>query len=110
MATWHLRVDLHTHTSYSDGLDSPTQLVAKAAQQGLEALVRRPNSGILPRGWPEGGYLYKQEIPKDPWGNAYVYISPGQHSPDYDLKSFGADGVEGGDSYNADLESWRISR
>ena len=78
--------------------------------QGLEALVRRPTSGVLPRGWPEGGYLDKQDIPRDPWGNAYVYISPGQHSPDYDLKSFGADGVEGGDGYNADIESWRLSR
>src|SRR5262245_31043534 len=79
-------------------------------EQGLEALVRRPTSGILPRGWPEGGYLDKQEIPRDPWGNTYIYIAPGQHSPDYDLKSLGADGGEGGDSYNADIESWRISR
>jgi general secretion pathway protein G len=78
--------------------------------QGLDALVRRPTSGILPRGWPEGGYLDKQEIPRDPWGNVYVYIAPGQHSPDYDLKSFGADGVEGGDGYNTDIESWRLSR
>ena len=39
MATWRLRVDLHTHTSYSDGLDSPTQLVAKAAQQGLHSMA-----------------------------------------------------------------------
>jgi general secretion pathway protein G len=84
--------------------------VFPTTEQGLEALVRRPTSGILPRGWPEGGYLDKQEIPRDPWGNVYVYISPGQHSPDYDLKSFGSDGVEGGDSYNADIESWRISR
>jgi len=84
--------------------------VFPTTDQGLEALVRRPTSGILPRGWPEGGYLDKQEIPRDPWGNMYLYISPGQHSPDYDLKSFGADGVEGGDSYNADIESWRISR
>ena len=39
MATWRQRVDLHTHTSYSDGLDSPTQLVAKAAQQGLHSMA-----------------------------------------------------------------------
>jgi len=39
MATWRLRVDLHTHTSYSDGLDSPTRLVAKAAQQGLHSIA-----------------------------------------------------------------------
>jgi len=79
-------------------------------EQGLDALVRRPSVGVIPRNWPEGGYLDKQDMPRDPWGNAYVYISPGQHSPDYDMKSFGADGLEGGDSYNADIESWRISR
>ena len=84
--------------------------VFPTTEQGLEALVRRPTSGVLPRGWPEGGYLDKQEIPRDPWGNPYIYISPGQHSPDYDIKSLGADGVEGGDGYNADIESWRISR
>jgi predicted metal-dependent phosphoesterase TrpH len=39
MATWRFRVDLHTHTSYSDGLDSPAQLVAKAAQQGLHSIA-----------------------------------------------------------------------
>src|SRR6266481_3818947 len=83
--------------------------VFPTTDQGLEALVRRPTSRILPRGWPEGGYLDKQEIPRDPWGNTYVSISPGQHSPDYDIKSFGADGLEGGDGYNADIESWRIS-
>ena len=81
-----------------------------STEQGLEALVRRPSGGVMARGWPEGGYLDKQEIPKDPWGNAYIYISPGQHSPDYDLKSLGADGTEGGDGYNADIESWRLSR
>ncbi len=81
-----------------------------STEQGLEALVRRPNVGVLPRGWPEGGYLDKQEVPKDPWGNAYIYISPGQHGPDYDLKSLGADGTEGGEGNNADLESWRLSR
>ena len=84
--------------------------VFPTTEQGLEALVRRPTSGVLPRGWPEGGYLDKQEIPRDPWGNAYIYISPGQHSPDYDIKSLGADGMEGGDGYNADIESWRLSR
>ena len=48
------------------------------------------------------------EIPRDPWENAYLYISPGQHGPDYDLKSLGADGLDGGEEYNADIESWRV--
>jgi general secretion pathway protein G len=79
-----------------------------ATEQGLEALVSRPTTGTVPRAYAEGGYLDKPEIPLDPWGNQYVYISPGQHGPDYDLKSFGADGLEGGEGYDADLESWRL--
>jgi general secretion pathway protein G len=82
--------------------------VYPTTEQGLEALVRKPSAGILPRKWPEGGYLDKTEIPIDPWGNPYIYISPGLHSPDYDLRSFGADGLEGGEGYNADIESWRV--
>ena len=74
-------------------------------EQGLDALVRKPSGKI--RRWPEGGYLDKPEVPADSWGNEFVYISPGQHGPDYDLKSFGADGLEGGEDYDADLESWK---
>lgn len=77
-------------------------------EQGLEALVRQPTSGVLPRNWQQGGYLEKPEIPLDPWGNSYIYISPGQHGPDYDLKSLGADGLEGGEGDDADIESWRL--
>ena len=75
-------------------------------EQGLEALVRKPSTGLIPWNWPEGGYLDTPEVPQDPWGHAYRYISPGQHNPDYDLKSFGADGLEGGEGYNADMTSW----
>jgi general secretion pathway protein G len=82
--------------------------VYPSTEQGLDSLVRKPATGILPRNWPEGGYLDKTEIPIDPWGNQYIYISPGLHSPDYDIKSFGADGLEGGEGYNADIESWRV--
>jgi len=77
-------------------------------EQGLEALVQKPTIGVVPRNWPTGGYLDKPEIPVDPWGNKYVYISPGQHGPDYDLKSYGADGIEGGEEYDQDVESWRV--
>ncbi|MGQ4807180.1 Type II secretion system protein G [Candidatus Entotheonellaceae bacterium PAL068K] len=82
--------------------------VYPTTEQGLEVLVRKPSVGVLPRHWQEGGYLDKPEIPTDPWGNAYIYIAPGQHGPDYDLKSLGADGLEGGEGYEADLESWRM--
>ncbi|MEE9147894.1 MAG: type II secretion system major pseudopilin GspG, partial [Candidatus Tectomicrobia bacterium] len=58
-----------------------------STEQGLEALVQQPTVGVVPRQWPNGGYLDKPEIPGDPWGGQYVYISPGQNGPDYDLKS-----------------------
>jgi len=67
--------------------------------EGLEALVRNP--GNL-EAW-RTPYLNKSEVPKDPWGKPYGYRCPGQHS-DYDLFSFGPDGVEGGDD---DVVSWK---
>jgi general secretion pathway protein G len=73
-------------------------------EQGLEALVRKPTSEPLPRRWK--GYLAR--IPLDPWGNPYVYISPGIHSPGFDIISFGRDGREGGEGENADIRSWEL--
>lgn len=72
-------------------------------QQGLEALVRRP-AGELPN-WSSGGYLKK--LPVDPWGRPYIYLSPGINAP-YTLLSHGADGREGGDGVNADLDNQDI--
>ena len=48
----------------------------------------------------------KKEVPKDPWGNDFVYISPGEHG-EYDLLSYGADNVEGGEKTNRDIVSWK---
>ncbi|MEA5115031.1 MAG: type II secretion system major pseudopilin GspG [Geobacteraceae bacterium] len=76
-------------------------------EQGLQSLVSKPTSGVVPKKYREGGYLENKEIPKDPWGNDYAYISPGQHG-DYDLYSFGADGVRGGEGKDADIESWNM--
>ncbi len=53
----------------------------------------------------DGPYL-KNGVPKDPWGNDYQYRKPGREARDYDLFSFGADGVEGGETENADITSW----
>jgi len=71
--------------------------------QGLEALVRVPEAGRIPKNYRKGGYL--DRVPKDPWGNAYVYVSPGTHG-EYDISSYGADGVAGGDGEDADINSW----
>ena len=69
-------------------------------QEGLQAL--RQNPGGLER-W-DGPYL-KKEVPLDPWGKPYAYKSPGEHGA-FDLLSYGADGVSGGEGDNRDLTSW----
>jgi len=70
-------------------------------EQGLEALIRKPTTPPAPDNW-QGPYLKKKKL-TDPWGNEYQYTSPGIHNKDYDLKSFGPDGVEGGGD---DITSW----
>jgi general secretion pathway protein G len=81
--------------------------VYPTTEQGLDALVMQPTTGDIPEQWPAGGYLDRQEIPLDPWDNLYIYISPGAYSPDFDLVSLAADGLEGGEDFDADIESWR---
>ena len=75
-------------------------------EQGLKALVEKPTTGRIPMKWREGGYLEKEVVPKDPWGNDYLFLSPGAHNRDFDLWSYGADGEEGGDGENADVSNW----
>ena len=48
-----------------------------------------------------------KDIPADPWGNEYVYIYPGEHGPEPDVLSYGADGQPGGEEANADITSWQ---
>ncbi|XOF32908.1 MAG: type II secretion system major pseudopilin GspG [Candidatus Electrothrix sp. YB6] len=74
-------------------------------EQGLQALVEPPSTGQLAKNWREGGYLDKSSVPKDPWENDYVYISPGMHD-DFDLMSYGADNEPGGEGMDADINSW----
>jgi general secretion pathway protein G len=78
-----------------------------ATEQGLIALVEKPETGNVPKKWKEGGYLEKGKVPKDPWGNDFVYLSPGVHG-DYDIISYGADGVPGGEGEDKDINSWEI--
>lgn len=73
-----------------------------ATELGLEALRRKPqNLG----NW-NGPYLPK-EIPRDPWGNEYVYRYPGEHGDEPEIMSYGADGQPGGEGFNADIMSWK---
>jgi general secretion pathway protein G len=74
-------------------------------EQGLIALVQRPETGVIPKKWRQGGYLEKNKVPKDPWGNDYVYLSPGLKG-DFDIISYGADGVPGGENENKDINNW----
>ena len=69
-------------------------------EQGLGALRIAP-AGV--NNW-DGPYL-QRDIIADPWGTAYVYRIPGEHG-DFDLISYGADGVEGGEDDNRDIVSW----
>lgn len=69
-------------------------------QQGLEALVTRPAHGAP--NWNREGYL--RSLPLDPWGRPYLYLSPAAGAP-YQLYSLGADGRQGGEGTDADLDS-----
>lgn len=75
-----------------------------STQQGLEALVTRPSGTPLAKNWNPQGYL--KSLPVDPWGTPYQYLNPGTHSAGYDLFSFGADGVQGGEGFATDIGNW----
>lgn len=79
-----------------------------STEQGLEALVSPPSTGKIPENYKKGGYIESASAPLDPWGNPYLYESPGSHGFDYEIRSLGADGLEGGEDENADIESWNI--
>ena len=78
--------------------------VYPTTEQGLEALVEASSLDPEPRNFKAGGYL--QQLPLDPWGRPYLYLSPGEHG-EVDLYSLGADGVSGGEDQNAAVGNWR---
>ena len=65
-------------------------------EQGLAALIAKPEQPPVPPNWKPGGYLEK--LPKDPWGRPYVYLNPGVRG-EIDVFSFGADGQPGGSGH-----------
>jgi general secretion pathway protein G len=73
-------------------------------EQGLAALVKKPDRGDVPRNWKPGGYL--ERLPQDPWNHDYQYINPGIRS-EVDVFSLGSDGQPGGEGYAADIGSWQ---
>ena len=74
-------------------------------EQGLEALIEKPATGNVPNKYREGGYLEQKKVPLDPWGNPYIYVSPGIHG-DFDILSYGSDGKDGGTGKDADITNW----
>ncbi len=70
-----------------------------STEQGMKALVEKPIVGNIPKNWKEGGYLEKGKLPKDPWGNEYMYMNPGTHNANgIDIFSYGPEGPGGDQS------------
>jgi len=74
-----------------------------SSEQGLQALIARPQSTPVPTNWRQ----YLDSLPKDPWGNQYQYLSPGVNG-EIDVFSFGADGRPGGSGVDLDIGSWQM--
>lgn len=72
------------------------------AEQGLQALLSKPTTPPVPNNWK----TYLDQLPKDPWGQAYIYLNPGIKG-EVDVMSYGADGQSGGEGKNADIGSWQ---
>jgi len=75
-----------------------------STDQGLSALVRKPERGEIPRNWKSGGYL--ERLPKDPWESDYQYLNPGIRG-EVDVFSLGRDRQPGGEGPDADIGSWQ---
>lgn len=75
-----------------------------STEQGIDALVTKPNDPNV-RNWNTGGYL--DRVPKDPWGNPYLYLNPGNNG-EIDVYTLGRDGRPGGEGIDADLGNWNI--
>ena len=73
-------------------------------EQGLEALVTKPAGDPEPRNYRDGGYI--KRLPKDPWGNDYQLMSPGEHGK-IDVFSMGLDGEAGNDD---DVGNWNMDQ
>ena len=76
-------------------------------EQGLNALIEKPDTEPIPIKWAEGGYLSKGRVPLDPWAKEYVYLCPGVND-EFDIISYGLDGTPDGKGKNMDINSWDI--
>lgn len=78
-----------------------------STEQGLRALVVKPETGRIPTKYPADAYL--RQMPQDPWGAPFVYLSPGVRNRDFDLISYGADNRPGGEGFDADIHNADIN-
>tara|TARA_A100000164_G_scaffold98727_1_gene85946 strand:- start:42 stop:470 length:429 start_codon:yes stop_codon:yes gene_type:complete len=78
-----------------------------STDQGLVSLKQPPKDLNRPFLYPAEGYI--SDIPKDPWGNDYLYMSPGTNKIYYDIYTLGADGIEGGVGEDADIGNWNVN-
>ena len=96
------KADIHSNLALALDMYELDNGFYPTTEQGLNALRSKPTSSPAPINW-NGPYLKK--APLDPWGKTYIYKSPGEHNPkDYDLATWGADGVEGGSD---DVTNWQ---
>jgi len=72
-------------------------------EQGLQALVTKPQAAPAPSNWRP----YLDKLPRDPWGNTYQYLNPGVNG-EIDVFSLGADGQPGGSGADVDIGSWQL--
>lgn len=74
-------------------------------EQGLRALIEKPTTEPIPNNWKKN--LERNDMPKDPWGNEYLYLNPGLKG-EIDVFSYGRDGQAGGEGPDADIGSWQL--
>ena len=72
--------------------------------QGFDALVANPDDPNV-RNWKPGGYL--ERLPRDPWGNPYLYLNPGNNGA-IDIYTLGRDGRPDGEGMDADIGNWDV--
>ena len=80
------------------------ELKYPTTDQGIDALVSPPADLKRPYLYPKDGYIAK--LPLDPWGNPYMYLHPSVYGKNFDIFSYGADGIEGGVGEDADIGNW----
>ncbi|MFT4518687.1 MAG: general secretion pathway protein G [Halioglobus sp.] len=104
--------DARVQKAYADFKNIETALkmyrldnyIYPSTEQGLQALVEPSSLDPEPRNFKAGGYL--EELPIDPWGRPYLFLSPGEHK-EVDIYSMGADGLSGGEGQATDIGNWR---